>query len=123
MRAIIAFVLAALCLTSAASAAGAPKGSYCGSYMFFIKGRITIVSSTELDFELDVGGKKTTCNKEKYLVDPKGAMTLPDTNNKGDCIGDLIKSNDLETLKIDYDAGSNKIHLDAGVGSVNLKSC
>uniref|UniRef100_A0A7S1PPY1 Uncharacterized protein n=1 Tax=Neobodo designis TaxID=312471 RepID=A0A7S1PPY1_NEODS len=117
-----AAVILLLCvLVAMAAAGGVPSGSYCGSYMFFIKGRIDFVSSTELDFNLDVGGKKTTCRKERFVVAPGGELTLPDKDNKGDCIGELIKDNDLDTLKIHFDG--NKIHLDAGVGSVDLKHC
>jgi hypothetical protein len=124
MRAAAVAILALMLLAvSAASAAGMPSGTYCGSYMFFIKGRLSFPTSSELDFTLDVGGKKTTCDKEKYIVAPDGSLALPDKAKKGDCIGDLMSSNSLDTLNIKYEAGSNKIHLDAGVGSVTLERC
>jgi hypothetical protein len=120
-RAFSIVVLAAL--LSAIASASMPSGKYCGSYMFVISGKIELESSEFFDFHIDIGGSKTTCAHERYLVAPDGAMTMPDLKQQGNCMGHLLSSNGLDTLKIHYNANSDTIDLDAGVATVTLRHC
>lgn len=121
------FALAVLFVLAAgfdvAAAARMPSGSYCGSYIFVIKGKISFASAEKFDFHLDLAGSNKDCNSERYVVAPDGKITLPDEAKDGNCIGELMKDNDLDSLDIKYDAGRNVIDLDAGVAKVTLKQC
>ena len=115
-------VVAAALLCAVALATG-PSGDYCGSYMGFIKGKMT-VTGNEFAFQLDVAGTKSVCPKAPFTLDAAtGAMNVPSVKNPTDCLGHLVKSNGLSEFSATYHAADNTIKLDAGVGSVELSKC
>ena len=116
--ALVAVVLFAATLTSALDA---PSGTYCGSYMFLIKGKIKFTSASLFDLDLKIGAKSTDCKNQRFTLHDDGDVDLTDLDAAGNCIGDLVRDNGLSDLKVTFHDGH--IILDAGVGTVKLSKC
>ena len=123
MRALIALLVAAVVCCMVGAVAAAPSGTYCGSYMFVIKGKISFRSEQTFDLDIDTPESKSHCQAQRFKLEADGAVTLPDAELDGNCIGELMRGNGLSGLKIKYNAGRNTIDLDAGVADITLKSC
>jgi len=107
---------------AALALAGAPSGAYCGSYMGFIKGKMT-VTGNEFAFSLDVAGTKSSCPNAPFTVNAAGAVDVPSLKDPNACLGHLVRSNGLTQFDVSYNAAENTIKLDAGIGSVTLERC
>jgi hypothetical protein len=122
MRALIATVLVAA-FAAAGVSASVPTGSYCGDYMFVISGKITFNDAETFDLKIDVAGDTTTCTAEKFIMAPTGNLLLPNLQQDDDCVGQLMKSNSLSKMDIQFNSAHNTIALDVGAGKVTLKRC
>lgn len=118
----LVLVAVALATVIAVAAAAGPSGSYCGSYISLVSGKVTFSAAT-LDVTLEVFGTPHSCTNVAYTYSAAtNVITIPSSTDPSSCVGQLIASNGL-TLSATYNPSANTIALDAGIATINMDSC